>query len=175
MRFEVESNGHRHSIEARRGASGWQVSFDGRLLTADVSRIGQRWSLLMAPSGPGPDAGDAAGFRRGARSYDIAIEGRGRSERIVHVDGQAVQVSLAPARAVPAARRDAAGAATGPARVESPMAGRIVRVLVSVGERVAARQGLVVMEAMKMENELRAPRAGTVTAVRAAAGASIDA
>jgi biotin carboxyl carrier protein len=55
------------------------------------------------------------------------------------------------------------------------MAGRIVRVLVSVGDAVEARQGLVVVEAMKMENELRAPRAGTVTDVNVGVGASIDA
>ena len=60
-------------------------------------------------------------------------------------------------------------------RVDSPMAGRIVRVLVSAGDAVEARQGLVVVEAMKMENELRAPRAGTVTDVRVVVGAAIDA
>jgi biotin carboxyl carrier protein len=55
------------------------------------------------------------------------------------------------------------------------MPGRIVKVLVTAGDAVAARQGLVVVEAMKMENELRAPRPGTVTDVRVREGMSVDA
>jgi biotin carboxyl carrier protein len=55
------------------------------------------------------------------------------------------------------------------------MPGRIVKVLVKPEEVVAARQALVVVEAMKMENELRAPRAGTVAEVRVTEGASVEA
>jgi biotin carboxyl carrier protein len=55
------------------------------------------------------------------------------------------------------------------------MPGRVARLLVSPGEVVAARQGLVVVEAMKMENELRAPRAGTVAEVRVRQGDAVEA
>ena len=55
------------------------------------------------------------------------------------------------------------------------MPGRVVRVLVAAGDEVAARQGVVVVEAMKMENELRAPRAGRVKEVSVAAGTSVEA
>jgi biotin carboxyl carrier protein len=55
------------------------------------------------------------------------------------------------------------------------MPGRVVRVLVAPGDAVTARQGLVVVEAMKMENELRAPRDGTVAEVRTREGAPVDA
>jgi len=55
------------------------------------------------------------------------------------------------------------------------MPGRIVKVLVKPGDAVTARQGLVVVEAMKMENELRASRAGVVRDVRVAEGASVEA
>jgi len=58
--------------------------------------------------------------------------------------------------------------------IKAPMPGRVVRVLVSVGEHVRARQGVVVVEAMKMENELRAPRDGTVKEVVVAAGAAVE-
>jgi biotin carboxyl carrier protein len=58
--------------------------------------------------------------------------------------------------------------------VKAPMPGRIVRVLVGVGDRVAARQPVVVVEAMKMENELRSPRDGVVTQVLAAPGAAVE-
>ena len=55
------------------------------------------------------------------------------------------------------------------------MPGRIVKVLVQPGDRVAARQGLIVVEAMKMENELRAGRSGLVREVLVVEGASVDA
>jgi biotin carboxyl carrier protein len=55
------------------------------------------------------------------------------------------------------------------------MAGKVIKVLVKPGDTVAARQGVVVVEAMKMENELRSPRDGMVAEVKVAEGASVDA
>ena len=55
------------------------------------------------------------------------------------------------------------------------MPGKVVRVLVAQGDQVEAGQGLVIVEAMKMQNELKAPRAGKVVAVAAAAGATVNA
>jgi biotin carboxyl carrier protein len=55
------------------------------------------------------------------------------------------------------------------------MPGRVVKVLARAGERVAAGQAVVVVEAMKMENELRVPRAGTVREVRCTEGAAVEA
>ncbi len=71
--------------------------------------------------------------------------------------------------------RGAAGAlgATG-AAIKAPMPGRVMRVLVAVGDRVTARQAVVVVEAMKMENELRTPRDGTVTEIAVTAGAAVE-
>jgi pyruvate carboxylase subunit B len=54
------------------------------------------------------------------------------------------------------------------------MPGLVVRVLVDTGQQVAAGTGLVVLEAMKMENELKAPAAGTVSLIRAEAGAAVE-
>lgn len=67
-----------------------------------------------------------------------------------------------------------AQAATGPKPLIAPMPGMIIRVNVVPGDHVRAGQGLVVMEAMKMENELRAPADGTVKAVRVNAGAAVE-
>jgi biotin carboxyl carrier protein len=55
------------------------------------------------------------------------------------------------------------------------MPGKVVRVLVAPGDQVTARQGLVVVEAMKMENELRSPKDGRVTDVRVQQGMSVEA
>ncbi len=193
MRFDVHANGHHHAVEARRAERGWLVTVNGRSMTADVTRAGQGWSLLLGPAEPGPaEAGyyvDSATnnatndakpdvvsglsrtqLGRTFRSYDVAIEHRGRGERIVHVDGRPIAVSFANGRD----RSRVHDAAAGPVRIESPMAGRVAKVLVAPGDEVVARQGLVIVEAMKMENELRAPRAGTVREVHAREGGSVD-
>jgi biotin carboxyl carrier protein len=69
-----------------------------------------------------------------------------------------------------------AGASTarGPATVRAPMPGLVVRVLVEAGQEVSAGAGIVVLEAMKMENELKAPVVGVVGAVRVAAGEPVE-
>jgi biotin carboxyl carrier protein len=67
-----------------------------------------------------------------------------------------------------------ANATRGPATVRAPMPGLVVRVLVETGQEVAAGAGIVVLEAMKMENELKAPAAGVVKGVRVAAGEPVE-
>jgi pyruvate carboxylase subunit B len=68
----------------------------------------------------------------------------------------------------------AAAAAAGPAPIVAPMPGMIVRISAQVGDQVQPGQGLVVMEAMKMENELRATTAGTVRAILAQPGTAVE-
>jgi biotin carboxyl carrier protein len=77
------------------------------------------------------------------------------------------------ARAIREATR-AASASSGPAPLRAPMPGLISRVLVALGDTVAAGQGLVVMEAMKMENELRSPSAGTVRSIAVSPGTAVE-
>jgi biotin carboxyl carrier protein len=149
---------------------------DGRAMWVDLARVADRWSMLVRPAeaatDPQPHETGSIGLR--GDSYEIAIEPRGRGRHFVHVDGHVVPVTvLAPGR-----ERSGSGTtanATGPIAIVSPMPGRIVKVLVTPGEAVNARQGLVVVEAMKMENELRAPRAGTVAEVRVREGAPVEA
>ena len=114
------------------------------------------------------------------KSYEIAFEPTADGGLMVHVNGVAVPLlvnapgALKPwARAARHGREGDAGAQ--PRTIVAPMPGRIVKVLVKPDETVAARQPLVVVEAMKMENELRAPRAGIVAEVRVAEGASVEA
>jgi len=66
------------------------------------------------------------------------------------------------------------GARPGPASLKAPMPGLVLRVLVTPGQEIQPGQGLVVLEAMKMENELRATVAGRVTAVLVEAGVAVD-
>jgi acetyl/propionyl-CoA carboxylase alpha subunit len=72
-------------------------------------------------------------------------------------------------------RRSAGGGAAGPRSVKAPMPGRLVRVLVAVGDEVVEQQGVIVIEAMKMQNELKSPKAGRVARVAVAVGDTVGA
>ena len=143
-------------------------------MLVDFVRVGDRWSMLVWKAKD--DAGSAQRVTNlHGVSHEVAIETRGQGARLVHVDGHVVPVTLlAPGRRH-ARSSDVASDANGPVAIMAPMPGRVVKVLVPPGAVVAARQGLIVVEAMKMENELRAPRAGTVAEVRVREGAPVDA
>ena len=103
------------------------------------------------------------------RSYAVAILGAGE----VSVNGRLFHVDVFDSREL-RGRRSAADH-DGPQAVTAPMPGRVIRVLAEPGQEVAAGEGLIVVEAMKMQNEMKSPRAGRVAAVRTAAGATVSA
>jgi biotin carboxyl carrier protein len=106
------------------------------------------------------------------RPYDARIEHSG-DLAIVTVHGQRFEIRISDPRRWK--RGSHSGAATGRQLVTAPMAGKVVRVLVKAGETVEAGQGLVVVEAMKMQNELKAQRAGSVVSVQVAEGDPVSA
>ena len=121
----------------------------------------------------------------GGASREIRLHPRGNNGAVgVEFGGVLYEavVSTGEARLKPRATGTGASGATGAigamsatgAAVKAPMPGRVVRVLVAVGDRVIARQGVVVVEAMKMENELRTPRDGVVKEVLAVTGAAVE-
>ena len=107
----------------------------------------------------------------GTRVYEVRIAGEH-----VWVNGRVVDVqdpaSLATVRWT---RKSAAGSTGGPFQVRATMPGKVVRVLVQAGQNVSSGQGVVVVEAMKMQNELKSPRDGRVTHVAAKQHATVDA
>ena len=164
VRVEVEAGGQACAIQIAADGNAWRVTIGGREFRASMVRAGDRWSLLLGDPSGGPLAA--------GRSYDVMFEAAGRGAWRVHVDGRAVPAGV---RTSAQRLRGHGGGAAGDGRVLAPMPGRVVKVLVAPGAAVEARQGVVVVEAMKMENELRAPRAGTVREVRVAEGASVEA
>jgi len=120
-------------------------------------------------------------LRDGAGQALAWVDGDG-GKRTVEVrragaDPVIVPVELVDTRAarVAALARKTTAATAGPSTVRSTIPGRVVKLLVKPGARVTAGQAVVVLEAMKMENELRAPRDGTVADVRCAEGAAVEA
>jgi biotin carboxyl carrier protein len=107
------------------------------------------------------------------RSIDMATTEIATGEWFVqlpHVDVMAVADRRRRERS-----RPGVAAASGVQRITAPMPGRVVKVLVKVGDTVDVRQGLVVVEAMKMENELASPKAGIVKDVPVVEGQSVEA
>jgi biotin carboxyl carrier protein len=133
-----------------------EVEVGGRTRVVDVVPVPSGWSVILD-----------------GRSYEVALDGH-QGQTMLYVNGQSTPITLPGARRFGRGRGGDAGT-TGPQRIVAPMPGRIVKVLVKPGDAVVARQGLIVVEAMKMENELRAPGAGIVSEVRAAEGASVEA
>jgi biotin carboxyl carrier protein len=143
--LDAAVDGQVHRIEVTGGKGRYTVAIDGRPLEVDWREAGGPFvSLLVA-----------------GRSHHVALEPRPGGYRVLVESHDFAVDLLDPTRDVVLARRGPAG----PARLVAPMPGRIVRVLGEPGQEVEAGQGLVVMEAMKMENELRSPRAGRVAEV----------
>jgi len=163
MTFDVEINGRVRTVSIERASDGrYRVTMDGRPREVDAARIGTLGlSLLLDP---------ASGISR-----DVQIAPAGRNgELLIRIDGRTIAATVNGNR-TGRTKGDSSAHAHGEQPVIAPMPGRVVRVLVAPGETVAARQGVVVVEAMKMENELRSPKAGRVKDIAVHAGDPVEA
>jgi len=107
----------------------------------------------------------------GARSYEVVVRAEGDTLRVV-VAGHSYEIALEdPALAL---ARSSHLSLSGTQVVRSIMAGKVLAVMAREGESVAQGKALVVIEAMKMENEIRAPKAGIVRSIRVAPGQAVE-
>jgi len=166
MNVDVMVNGRpfKVAIERADGQGKLAVSIEGKTRVVDASWVDADTLLLV-------DAGVVREIRLHARDEVGAVG--------VEIGGALYEAIVSNRRtgatgAMGATGAIRASAPTGAFPVKAPMPGRIVRVLVGVGDRVTARQPVVVVEAMKMENELRSPRNGVVTQVLVAPGAAVE-
>jgi biotin carboxyl carrier protein len=104
----------------------------------------------------------------GGRAYEARVDGQG-----VDVGGRKFSVEVLDPRRWSRDRNDRHG--EGRQNIAAAMPGKVIRVLVAVGDLVEPGQGLVVVEAMKMQNEMKAVRAGRVVSLTAVAGATVNA
>src|SRR5436190_19022319 len=167
MRYEIEIEGRIRQVTVVRTGDGFAVTLDGWTFQIDVARIDAHTLSLLV---------DRVWLDETVRSvHDVTVAPGGAA-----VGALAVRVGTTPiAVTVDGRRQRARGAATdtgsGPQRIAAPMPGKVVRVLVKAGDAVQARQPIVVVEAMKMENELRAERDGTVAELHAREGLRVEA
>jgi acetyl/propionyl-CoA carboxylase alpha subunit len=162
VNFEIDVDGAVKTVTVEpEGGGRYRVVVDGEAHDVHAERAGE-FGLLLG-------MGDGS---NGSRELQIA-PGAARGELLVGLGGRTVAVIVNGRTRRRGAPEDAGRA--GRQMVVAPMPGRVLRVLVSPGEEVAARQGVVVVEAMKMENELRSPKAGTVKEVNVTPGTSVEA
>ena len=171
MQYEVDIGGRRRQVVVTRAGDGFAVSLDGCTRHVDAARIDAHTLSLLIGVGAGVQAIPSENLS----SNEVSVATDPISGQLtVHVGSTPVAVSLNGRRRW--GRNDKGGStSSGPQRLAAPMPGKVVRVLVGVGDAVLARQPVVVVEAMKMENELRASREGTVTEIHVREGMSVDA
>ena len=180
--YEVEINGRLRQVSIRQADDRFAVTIDGRESTVDARWIdAYTLSLLVSkPVGqPKPDqtggVSAGSGFSR-TFSHEVTVARDPATGRLnVGVGAAALSVLLNGRRRWGRKEESAHAAGGAPERVVAPMPGKVVRVLVKAGQVVRARQPMVVIEAMKMENELRASRDGTVSVLQVKDGQSVEA
>lgn len=158
MQFDGKVGERSARIEVREKDGRYIVQVGDRAIEID-------WESLAASTDKFVSALD------GHRSLDVALEKTGDGYGVMF-DGARYEVDLKEAAS--GALLGPKAAATGPFKLTAPMPGKIVKVLTSVGAVVEAGQGLIVMEAMKMENELKATRGGTVQEIKVQEGQAVE-
>lgn len=160
MKFTVEISGEKHELDIKR---------DGSRVAAEID--GRRYEVEVRESQPG--------------IYLLVADGHVYQCRVDHptaklespevtVGNRAYAVTLTDPKRFRGAQ--SSGSHTnGAAQIVAPMPGKVVRVLVEVGASVEAGEGIIVVEAMKMQNEMKSPKTGKVTAINVAAGATVNA
>ena len=160
MKLVVRVQGRAFQVEVERRADAWVVVVDGKHFPVDVSHLGDPSLLTMLVGGRSVLAHTrVADPRRGF--YDVSIGGHYRRLEVLDPLAAATQE----------ARR---GAASGRFALEAPMPGLVVAVRVQPGDSVQPGTPLIVMEAMKMQNELASEVAGLVREVHATVGQAVE-
>ena len=104
------------------------------------------------------------------KKFNVNVNGTVYSVEVEEVGGTVAAAPVAPA---PAPKKEAAAAPAGSITVEAPMPGKVLSVNVKAGDKVEAGDVLLILEAMKMQNEIMAPEDGTVSDVRVSAGDTV--
>jgi biotin carboxyl carrier protein len=155
MTYEVSIDGENHRLELSRAEGLWNCRVDGREVEVDA--------VLARP--------DVLSLRIGNKAYEVKCE-RVAGEMHLWVGSARFAVEVRDPRSLRGRVR--AVDDHGPKNLTAPMPGRIVRVLVKQGDEVEAGAGVLVMEAMKMQNEIKSPKKGTIQKIMVSEGAAVN-
>ena len=160
IRLKGELGGRDHDITIQRREATLHAEIDGRHYELQIRELDDTQYLLI----------------HGDSVYNCSIGTTHRQAGEIEVSLRGVSYLI---RIIDLKRlRSAQGGvqhAKGSAQILAPMPGKVVRVLVDVGTQVEADAGILVVEAMKMQNELKSPKAGTVVSLNATVGATVNA
>jgi biotin carboxyl carrier protein len=157
MLYGVTIDGNRYRLELDRAGERWQCRLDGREIQIDA---------VLARR-------DVLSILIGGKAYEIKRE---RTATAMHlwVGSARYAAELRDPRSL-RSRKDGAGDGEGSKKLVASMPGKVVRILVREKAEVEAGQGIVVVEAMKMQNEIKSPKKGVVQKIVAAEGANVSA
>ena len=156
MLYDVTIDGKNHRLELTRAGGRWSCRLDGRDLEIDA--------VLARP--------DVLSLRIGDMAYEVKSERVG-DDLHLWVGSTRFAVEVRDPRSLRGRSRSADD--HGPRKITAPMPGKVVRLLVREGESVELGAGLAVVEAMKMQNEIKSPKKGTVQKVLVGEGATVNA
>jgi biotin carboxyl carrier protein len=158
MKFDVRIEDKTRIVELERIADRWHITLDGQPLDADAVQIAPNiFSILL----------------RG-QSHEIRVTPSPNGTLTLQTGLEEFTAEVVDPRAW-SGRRHSALEAEGRQQVVAPMPGKVVRLLVKAGDTVEAGQGLLVIEAMKMQNEIRSPKSGVVERLLAQEGQAVNA
>jgi biotin carboxyl carrier protein len=157
MVFDVTVEGKTLRLELENAGAVWKCRLDGKEIEVDV---------VMTRAG-------VLSLLKDGRSYEIRREQTPTGTNI-WVGGRSFATDVTDPRSL-RSRRDAAADAHGARKLIAPMPGKVVRVLATEKSEVEAGQGVVVVEAMKMQNEIKSPKKGIVQKILVAEGAAVNA
>ncbi len=156
----------------------YSADFQGRTRRVAVTRVGSPAAVQLDDANHDVDftplGGGSFSLIMNGRSFEVDVVEEGDGALAIWVDGELHRVEIEEEGR---RRRKAPGAAGhgkgGPQTIAFPMPGRVVKILVTPGQEVSAGQGVIVVEAMKMENELKASGSGVVKEIRVREGAGV--
>jgi len=156
LHLEIGGRTCRVEIDPADTPGQWRIRVDGQPVAADAHLVRPGiLSLLIA-----------------GQSYRVVLD-PDNADPALHIGPQRIPYRLDDPRSLRSRRRQAS--AEGPATLKASMPGRVVRVLVEKGDAVAAHQGVLVLEAMKMQNEVKSPKDGRVREIRVSPGDAVSA
>jgi acetyl/propionyl-CoA carboxylase alpha subunit len=156
MLYDVTIDGKNYRLELERAEGRWSCRLDGREVEIDA--------VLARP--------DVLSLRIGNHAYEIKSERVGNDWHL-WVGGARFASEVRDPRSLRSRTRAADD--HGPRKLTAPMPGKVVRVLVREGDAVEAGAGVLVVEAMKMQNEIKSPKKGTIQKMLAAEGIAVNA